>query len=167
MRPTLLLTVLFIFGCSPRTDQSLEGRQRAIDITTHFMLTSDTTELRSAFGDSVLADFSPSDMVNARFDMIYGLGEFQEIRDLHFHSDTEGHLTFGFEQGEMSFTLQHDETGKIGLISEDTETAGGESGDGQVATSVELTDLGNTDLLRLAFNSDSQSVRLVSLLSPT
>lgn len=165
MRTASLLAVLLISGCSPRTDQSMAGRQRVIDITVHFMMTGDTTGLRGAFGDSVLAAYSPSDMINARSDMIYGLGEFQKVTDLHFHSETESHVTFGFERGAMTFTLLHDGSGKIVLISEDTESAVGGFGDTTGHTS--MTDLGSTDVLRLSFNSDSQFVRLVSLLSPT
>lgn len=165
MKKAYILVALLIAGCSPRTDQSMAGRQRAIDITAHFMLTGDTTGLRGAFGDSVLAAYSPSDMINARSDLIYGLGEFQKVTDLHFHSDTESHVTFGFERGAMTFTLLHDESGKIVLISEDTESVAGESSDSTGQTA--MTDLVSTDALRMSFNADSQYVRLVSLLSPT
>jgi len=167
MKIAFLLAVLLISGCSPRTDQ-LAGQQRAIDIASQFMRTGDTTRLRAAFGDSVLAAYSPSDMINARSDMIYSLGEFQGTKDQHFHSDSESHVTFGFERGDMTFTLLHDSSGKIVLISEDAEPTTHASTDttGQPIT-VAMTDLSGTDALRLAFNSDSQFVRLVSLLSPT
>lgn len=168
MRTAFILAVVLITGCSPRSN--LTGRQGAIDITSNFMRTGDTTGLRAAFGDTVLDVHSLSDIIDARLGMIGALGEFQGTRDLHFHSDTESHVTFGFEQGEMTFTLLHDESGKIVLISEDQEPESEVLGDtsGQAATTeVELTDLITTDEFRNSFNSQSQSVRLVSLLSPT
>lgn len=173
MRQAYLLSILILAGCSPRSDQSnamLAARTRAVDIAANFMQSGDTTGLRDAFSDSVIAAYSPSDMISARSDMINALGEFQGARDLHFHSDSESHVTFSFEHGEMEFTLTHDSSGKIMFISNEVQSEHELSAlsSGKADTNdVRLTDLNNTDDLRTSFNSDSQFVRLVSLLSPT
>ena len=169
MRREYILLAVLLTSCSPRGDQSgttLAKREQAVNIAANFMKTGDTTSLRDAFSDGVLASYSPTDMINARLDMVNSLGEFQGTKDLHSNSATESHVTFEFEHGDMNFALQFDESGKITSISDETvlESERTAETSGQPTA---MTDLSNLDALRASFNADSQSVRLVSLLSPT
>lgn len=170
MRLGLCALGFLLISCADRNDSaelvSAAGRA-AIETATDFLNTGDTTDLRLAFNEEVLAQLSPEGMVAVRSDMIANFGELKNVSEPEYDTLSQAHIAMQFEQATIKVSLSLDADNKISFVAMTTAPLGDSTDTRTRDVAGTLVDVDSLDQLARTFEADTACVRLVCLLSPT
>ena len=129
-----------------------------------FLETGDTLLLHGVFTDSVLQLMSLEGILATRNDFAYRFGNLDTIEGPEFTTDSNANVVLRYEQMSLSTSLEFDDQGKIRVLSIHPEPIKG-TGPSDLASN--LKEVSEFSKFLEAFNTDSDYVRLVTILSPT
>lgn len=159
---SILMTAVLISGCN--TDSKSSKSRKSVEHLIEFVVSGDSNQLHDIFADSVLDAMSIEDMISTREDLLARFGKLENIEKAIFTSDSTAEVVMHYEQISLLATINIDSQCKIDFISirpapiEEVETNGDDS---------KIIDLHEFNEFKTTFNTDSDYVRLVSILSPT